>query len=98
MSSRTEEFSSQGVAAHDVARIFLGFLCATAKSLRPDQPRTRQSRVAIMGRAIFCVFPLSRVTRSESGRNRFIFVEVVMLYVAIGVLLLLVLAGAGLYV
>ena len=36
--------------------------------------------------------------RHKIRRNRFIFVEVVMLYVAIGVLLLLVLAGAGLYV
>ena len=41
---------------------------------------------------------LSRVTGSESGRNRFIFVEVVKLNIAIGVLLLLVLTGAGLYV
>src|SRR5260370_12911029 len=82
MSSRTEEFSSQGVAAHDAARIPLRSMLAFAGDIF-----TRQSRVTIMGRATILRFPLSSVTGSESRRNRFIFVEVVMLYVAIGVLM-----------
>lgn len=46
-----------------------------------------------MGRAT-----ILRFFFEQPGRNCFIFVEVVMLYIAIGVLLLLALAGAGLYV
>jgi hypothetical protein len=41
---------------------------------------------------------LPRRHGSESGRNRFIYLEVVMVYVALGVLMLFMLAGAGLYV
>ena len=51
-----------------------------------------------MGRAHILCLAFEQRHGSESGRNRFIYVEVVMVYVALGVLMLFMLAGAGFYV
>ena len=52
----------------------------------------------MMGRAYVLLLSPAPGHGSKSGRNRLVCMEVVMLYVAFGVLMLLVLAGAGLYV